>query len=124
MRKYIDVTKKVQQELINDFKVSDRTVYNAINYDPQRGGSKLARQIRKTAREKGGVTYYVVESPEVWFDSEGSMHQVFANGAEIVIDKATGDGQVIYRGEVKAEYPSVMMAEIADMQEYARSFAQ
>ena len=122
MRKYIDVTKKVRQELEKDFCVSHRTVYNALNYDPQRGESDLARKIRNVAHEKGGVTYYVVEAPEVWFDSDGSMHQAFANGAEIVIDKATGDGQVIYRGEVKAEYASVQMAEIADMQEYAKSF--
>lgn len=124
MRKHISVTKKVRQELMKEIEVSDRTVRNALNYDPQYGGTATARRIRKVAREKGGVTYYVVEAPEVWFDSEGSMHQVFANGAEIVIDKGTGDGQVIYCGEVKAEYPSVMMAEIADMQEYARSFAQ
>ena len=97
-------------------------MYNALSYDAHRGASEIARRIRKLARLKGGVTYYVVEAEEVWFDSEGSMHQVFSNGAEIVIDKATGKGQVIYRGEIKAEYPQVMMAEIADMQEYARSF--
>lgn len=120
MRKYISVTSEVKEKIMKVFEVTDRTVRNALNYDPLYGGTATARRIRVMARENGGVTYYVVKSPEVWFDSEGSMHQVFANGAEIVIDKATGDGQVIYRGEVKAEYPSVMMAEIADMQEYAK----
>ena len=122
MRKYIDVSAEVREELMKAFKVTGRTVYNALSYDAHRGASEIARRIRKLARLKGGVTYYVVEAEEVWFDSEGSMHQVFSNGAEIVIDKATGKGQVIYRGEIKAEYPQVMMAEIADMQEYARSF--
>lgn len=90
MRKYIVATKDQRAAIMKVFGVTDRTVRNALGYDPQWGNTDTARRIREMARKQGATTYYAVTGDEVFFDSEGNMHQVFANGAEIFIDKNTG----------------------------------
>lgn len=103
------------------FGVTDRTVRNALGYDPQWGNTDTARRIRAMARKQGATTYYAVTGDEVFFDSEGNMHQVFANGAEIFIDKNTGKGEVVRHGEVMLTVENMKISEVTALQEVART---
>lgn len=122
MKKFISVNKETMAKLMKTFKVNgkcigERCVKNALAY---RSTNDLARKIRFMAFQNGGVTYCVSKEFETWFDSDNSMHQGFPNGAEICIDKETGEG-VIYnpKGGVVKRYPTVLVTVIPEMQRIA-----
>ncbi len=102
------------------FKVGQRTVYNALNYVSKGGGTDTARRIRQMARKQGAHTYYVVRGEEALFDSDGNWHQIFENGAEIHVDKASGIAQLIYRGERRQMIENARVSDIAALQNIAK----
>lgn len=120
MRKYIQVSDMQREMIMKVFKVGKKSVYNALNYDPRRGGTDTARRIRQMARKQGAHTYYVVRGEEALFDSEGNWHQIFENGAEIHVDKASGIAQLIYRGERRQMIENARVSDIAALQNIAK----
>ena len=46
MKRFINVTKEVRQELAKVFNVGDRAVWNALSYDKERGETDRAKRIR------------------------------------------------------------------------------
>lgn len=121
MKKYIAVTDEQRAAIIKVFGVTRRTVWNALNYDPQYGFTVTARRIRKMAREQGATTYYVVTGDEVFFDSEGNLHQAFNNGAEIFIEKSSGKGYITRHGNLVVEFENLKISELTALQETARN---
>lgn len=118
MEKYISVSKEGMERLKEAFKVGERCVKNALAF---RSDNDLARKIRFTAKSQhGGCTYYVGKEMECFFDSDGSMHQIFPNGAEICIDKGTGEGMIYHKGRVARRYDAApVVAMINEMQQTA-----
>lgn len=80
MEKYIHVTKDVRLYLAKTFNVSDKTVWNALNFDKKRGETDCAKRIRKFALQKGGIVMVVVPEVEVLYDYDGVISQYFPNG--------------------------------------------
>ncbi|TFU93545.1 hypothetical protein E4T81_06175 [Barnesiella sp. WM24] len=123
MNKYISVNKEGIKALQRTFKVNgkeicERCVKNALAY---RTNNELARKIRFAAiKHHGGCTYYNIPEGEFFFDSDSCWHAVYPNGAEVYLDKQTGEG-VVYgpKGNVVAKYANVLLSQIDDIKEQA-----
>ena len=126
MKKYISVSKegiaKLQKAFCIDGKpIGERCVRNALAY---RKNNDLAKKIRFVAlKQHDGCTYYNLKEGEFFFDSDSCARAVYPNGAEIYLDKQTGDG-IIYdpKGNVAARYDHVMVTQIPEMQRMAEAF--
>lgn len=122
MNKYISVSKDGIEKLRSAFKIDgkkigERCVKNALTF---RQNNELARRIRNVAiKEYGGCTYCVGPEAECFFDSDGCMHKVLPNGAEIYLDKQTGEGKIYHEGRVVRRYETVPVSMIAEMEQVA-----
>lgn len=123
MNKYISVSKEGVRALQRTFKVKgkeicERGVKNALAY---RTDNELARKIRFAAlKHHYGCTYYVLEEGEFFFDSDSSWRAVYPNGAEIYLDKQTGEGMVYGpKGDVVAKYDHVILSQIDEIKNMA-----
>lgn len=121
MKKYIALGAKERGDIVKAFGVTTRTVRSALGYDPKFGYSDKARRIREMARKQGGELRYDVSAWEVWFDSEGNLRQDFSNGAEIIIEKCTGEAKLYHRGRLAFFVKNIKVSEIPALQEFARS---
>lgn len=125
MNKYISVSKEGIKALQRAFKVKgkeicERCVKNALAY---RTNNELARKIRFAAvKHHGGCTYYNLPEGEFFFDSDSCARAVYSNGAEIYLDKQTGEG-IVYdpKGIVVARYPHVKLTQINEIKRMAET---
>lgn len=116
MNKYISIDKATMAKLMKVFDAGERCIKNALTY---RQNNELARKIRMAAKQNGGCTYCVGAEAECFFDSDGCMHKVFPNGAEIYLDKQTGEGKIYHKGRVVHRYETVLVSMIAEMEQVA-----
>lgn len=116
MKKYIDVTKDVRQDIMAAFKVTGKMVYYALNFDAKRGESEKAKRIRVYAKQKGGVVMVVTPEVETIHDANGYMRQYFPNGAMIECNKANGNVDVFYKGQKMKSYEDVKIKELEEIQ--------
>ena len=101
------------------FNVGDRVVWNALNFDKERGETDRAKRIRTFAIQKGGIVMAVVPEFEVLYDYDGMINQYFPNGAKIETDKNTGNTELFYKGECVARWDNIKLREIDDIQRLA-----
>lgn len=116
MKKYIDVTKEVRQDIMAAFKVTGKMVYYALNFDAKRGESEKAKRIRVYAKQKGGVVMVVTPEVETIHDANGYMRQYFPNGAMIECNKTNGNVDVFYKGQKMKSYEDVKIKELEEIQ--------
>lgn len=116
MEKYIDVTKEVRQNAMKVFGVTERSLLNALRFDPQRGNSDKAKRIRQYVWQNGGVTMVVSKEVETIHDRDGMMRQYFPNGAVIEINKNTGDTTIYFNGEKIVSFDNVFIWQLELLQ--------
>lgn len=116
MKKYIDVTREVRQDIMAAFNVTGKMVYYALNFDAKRGESEKAKRIRVYAKQKGGVVMVVTPEVETIHDANGYMRQYFPNGAMIECNKANGNVDVFYKGQKMKSYEDVKIKELEEIQ--------
>lgn len=121
MKKYIHITKEDREFIAKAFKVSERSVLNAIRFDEKRGDSDKAKRIRKLAFERGGILMAVIPMIETFHDYDKVIRQYCPNGALIELDRNDGKGYVIFKGETVKTYENVQLTEIDGIQEFASS---
>lgn len=119
MKKYIHVTKENREGLVRIFGVSDRMVWNALTFDAAKGGSDLAKRIRKAALERGGIVMVEVPEVETLHDADGYIRQYLPNGAMLEIGKDDGRCVVLFRGERVREFEDVPVRQLEGIQEWA-----
>ena len=119
MKKYISASLDQRLHLMRIFKCKERTIRNALTYDEARGHTDLAKRIRLAAKNAGCHTYVVTKEFECFFDADGVMYQLFPNGAQIELSKDTGKGQIIFKGDIVAEYSNVKISQIGEIQKQA-----
>lgn len=124
MNKYISVNKEGLKALQRTFKVKgkeicERCVKNALAF---RTNNELARKIRFAAvKHHGGCTYYNIPEGEFFFDSDSCARAVYPNGAEVYLDKQTGEGLVYDpKGNVAARYKQVKLSQINELKSIAK----
>ena len=95
MKKYIKISTKEKEWIMQAFDVSLVMVNHALGFDAKRGNSDLAKRIRKLALHRGGVLMNELPVFETIHNTaSGEMVQEFPNGAKIVAELATGTVKV------------------------------
>lgn len=121
MKKYIHTTKETRKFLMQAFDVTERTVFNALMFDPTRGSSDKAQRIRKLALMHGGIMMNKLEELETLHDADGYMRQYLPNDVLIEFGKTkeTKGCNVYHRGKLVRQYDDFMASEIGDIQRWA-----
>lgn len=121
MRQTIVVTDDLRDKIMEVFKVTRRTIWNALNYDPKWGYTDKAKRIRQMAFRNGATVQYEVSGDEVFFDSAGNLRQVLPDGIEIIVEKRTGTGKIMRYGKTVEMWADVHVSDLEAMQERAKS---
>ena len=124
MKKYIDVTREVRQDIMAAFNVTGKMVYYALNFDAKRGESDKAKRIRVYAKQKGGIVMIVAPEVETIHDADGYMRQYFPNGAMIECNKANGNVDVFYKGKMMKQYQDVKIKQLEEIQSIFAAWTQ
>lgn len=121
MKRYIHIQKADREFILNLFKVTGRTVDNALRFDAERGNTDLARKIRKVAMEHGGIVMVVSPEAETLFDADGYMRQYLPNGVLLDFEKEAGNGgcNVYLKGDMVRRYDNVQVRDIPAIQNWA-----
>ena len=121
MKRYIHIQKADRELILNLFKVTGRTVDNALRFDAERGNTDLARKIRKVAMEHGGIVMVVSPEAETLFDADGYMRQYLPNGVLLEFEKEAGNGgcNVYLKGDMVRRYDNVQVRDIPAIQNWA-----
>lgn len=121
MKRYIHIQKADREFILNLFKVTGRTVDNALRFDAERGNTDLARKIRKVAMEHGGIVMVVSPEAETLFDADGYMRQYLPNGVLLEFEKEAGNGgcNVYLKGDMVRRYDNVQVHDIPAIQNWA-----
>ena len=121
MKRYIHIQKADREFILNLFKVTGRTVDNALRFDAERGNTDLARKIRKVAMEHGGIVMVVSPEAETLFDADGYMRQYLPNGVLLEFEKEEGNGgcNVYLKGDMVRRYDNVQVRDIPAIQNWA-----
>ena len=121
MKRYIHIQKADREFILDLFKVSGRTVDNALRFDAERGNTDLARKIRKVAMEHGGIVMVVSPEAETLFDADGYMRQYLPNGVLLEFEKEAGNGgcNVYLKGDMVRRYDNVQVRDIPAIQNWA-----
>lgn len=121
MKRYIHIQKADREFILNLFKVTGRTVDNALRFDAERGNTDFARKIRKVAMEHGGIVMVVSPEAETLFDADGYMRQYLPNGVLLEFEKEAGNGgcNVYLKGDMVRRYDNVQVRDIPAIQNWA-----
>lgn len=118
MKKYIHIQKEDREFIAKAFKVSKRTVYNAIHFEDMNEGNDLARKIRTLALERRGIV--MIEAPEweVLHDSDGYI-RYYQGDILLEFSKTEPWCDVFKHGEKVRHYDNVMTSDIQGIQDWA-----
>lgn len=117
MKRQIAVSKTDRQFLMKLFKVTERTVFNALALDNP--SSDLRKKIRKAAMNRGGVVMVTSPEMETLHFADGTMYQTLPNGAHLEFYRDDNTGHVFYKGEEVAVYDNVTVSKIYEIQAQA-----
>jgi len=118
MKKYIHIQKSDREFIAKAFKVSKRTVYNAIHFEDMNEGNDLARKIRTLALERGGIV--MVEAPELetLHDADDYMRQ-YIGDVLLEFSKTEPVCDVYKKGVKVRHFDNVMTSDIRGIQDWA-----
>lgn len=118
MKKYIHIQKEDREFIAKAFKVSKRTVYNAIHFEDINEGNDLAKKIRTLALERRGIV--MIEAPEweVLHDADGYI-RYYLGDILLEFSKTEPWCDVFKHGEKVRHYDNVMTSDIQGIQDWA-----
>ncbi|MBF1475537.1 hypothetical protein [Prevotella pallens] len=123
MKKYIKISTKEKEWIMQAFDVSLVMVNHALGFDKKRGNSDLAKRIRKLALHRGGVLMNELPAFETIHNTAaGEMIQPFENGAKLVMVWTTGNVKVFNKkGELCRDIHINTIEELTNAQCFAAS---
>lgn len=121
MKKYIHIKKEDRDFIAKVFGITGRSIYNALHFDDERGGSELAKKVRKLARERGGITMVAAPEEETLFDADGYMRQYLPGGVLLEFSLEDGSCVVYKHGEKVRRFDKVLVKDIPFIQDWASS---
>lgn len=123
MKKYIKISTKEKEWIMQAFDVSLVMVNHALGFDKKRGNSDLAKRIRKLALHRGGVLMNELPAFETIHNTvAGEMVQPFENGAKLVMVWATGSLKIFNKkGELCRDIHINTIEELTNAQCFAAS---
>ena len=118
MKKYIHIQKSDREFIAKAFKVSKRTVYNAIHFEDMNEGNDLAKKIRTLALERGGIV--MVEAPELetLHDADDYMRQ-YIGDVLLEFSKTEPVCDVYKKGVKVRHFDNVMTSDSQGIQDWA-----
>lgn len=121
MKKYIKISTKEKEWIMQALGISRVMVNHALGFDPKRGNSDLAKRIRKLALHRGGVLMNELPVFETIHNTaKGEMVQEFENGARLVMVWATGSVKVFDKvGNTCRDARISTIEELTEMQMFA-----
>jgi len=119
MKKYIDITKAVRQDIKKAFGVTEQMISYALRFDSTNGMSDKAKRIRSYALQKGGIMMVVGKEVETIHDCDGYMRQYFPNGAMVEVDKSTGNATIYWDGWSMVSFGNIKVTELTILQNIA-----
>lgn len=117
MKKQIAVSRADRQFLMKLFKVTERTVFNALSTKYE--DNDLHKRIRKAALNRGGVLMVTLPMTETFHDADGTMRQYLPNDAVLEFYRTDGTGHIFFRGKEVASFENVTIPMIYEIQERA-----
>lgn len=93
----IELSSAARQKIMKAFRVTGKTVSNALNFAGDRGQTELAKKIRVMAFQNGGRLMVTWPECETIHDASGVMEQTFGNGCVLKVWKNTGEAKLWYR---------------------------
>ncbi|MEY8684876.1 hypothetical protein AB9N12_01600 [Bacteroides sp. AN502(2024)] len=119
MKKYIHITKEDREFIMKAFGISEKSVFNAIRFDDRRGGTDLAKKIRKLAMDRGGIVMVEIPEIETLHDADGYMRQYLPNDTLLEFSREDGGCDVYHKGKKVRRYENVCVKEIPSIQNWA-----
>lgn len=119
MKKNIAVSKEARKKIAKAFKVTERTVWNALNLDHP--ATDVIKRIRIAAIENGGVFMVSVPAKEAIHFHDGTMRMDLDNGAILEFYREDGSGHIFFKGEEVAKFDNVDVPMIYKIQEQAEA---
>lgn len=123
MGHYIAVTRENRAFLRKTFKVSQPTIWRALNFADagKETCNPTAVKIRSLALQRGGIL--MASSPwlETMHDADNCMRQYLPNGVMIEFDKNTGGAEIIKDGLTVKKYERVLISQIPAIQAEAQA---
>lgn len=119
MKRYIHIKREDRAFIAAAFKITEKSVFNALTYDAKRGNTDLAKRVRKLAMERGGVVMVEAPEGEIFHDSDNYLREYLPGGVLIELSKADGSGVVFKKGTQMKSYENLMLADIPAVQAYA-----
>ncbi len=118
MKKYIHIQKSDREFIAKAFKVSKRTVYNAIHFEDMNEGNDLMKKIRSLALQRGGIVMVEVPEIETLHDSDDYMRQ-YLGDVLLEFSKKEPVCDVYQRGKKVRHFDNVMTSDIQGIQDWA-----
>lgn len=118
MKKYIHIQKEDREFIAKTFRVSKRTVYNAIHFEDINEGNDLAKKIRSLALQRRGIVMIEVPEWEILHDADGYMRQ-YLGDVLLEFSKEKPVCDVYQRGKKIRHFDNVMTSDIQDIQDWA-----
>ena len=106
MERQIKIGADIKRAIKEETKLSDAAVSYALAF--QRHGVESQR-VRELALRYGGQVYCTLPECETIHDADGKMIQTFRNGAVIIVDKATSEVALEYKGKLVATHHDVTL---------------
>lgn len=119
MKKYIHIQKEDRKFIAKAFGITERSVFNAIGFDDRRGGTDLAKKIRKLAMDRGGIVMVEIPEIETLHDADGYMRQYLPNDTLLEFSREDGGCDVYHKGKKVRRYDNVMVSDIKNIQGWA-----
>lgn len=121
MKKYIHIQKEDREFIAKAFGISERSVFNAIRFDDRRGGTDLAKKIRKLAMDRGGIMMNELPEIETLHDADDYMRQYLPNDVLIEFGKTeeTKGCNVYHHGVLVRREDDPMVSEVKNIQNWA-----
>lgn len=117
MKRNIAVSKETREKIAKIFKVTERTVFNALNLDyPE---TDIVKRIRIAAKQNGGVLMATIPAGEAIHFADGTMRMDFDNGAFCEFYRTDGTGHIFFKGEEVETYKHVNVSMIFEIKERA-----
>ncbi|WP_314125944.1 hypothetical protein [Segatella maculosa] len=119
MKRYIHIKKEDREFIMKAFKITEKSLLNAISFDETRGNSDTAKRVRRLAMERGGIIMREVPELETLFDADGYIRQYLPGDVLIELSKTDSSCVVFKKGVRVNSYKDVMLSDIPGIQAYA-----
>lgn len=119
MKKYIHIQKEDREFIAKAFGISERSVFNAIRFDDRRGGTDLAKKVRKLAMDRGGIVMVEIPEIECLYDADRYMRQYLPNNTLLEFSFEDGGCEVFHKGKKVRRYENVVVSDIKNIQSWA-----